>query len=60
MVGAMIDDKVNNVTFDHPRFLPFWQAVEQMGALIFVHQGDPTVVEARTGGLAPARIPSAT
>ena len=48
MVGAMIDDKVNNVTFDHPQFLPFWQAVEQMGALIFVHQNDPTVVDART------------
>ena len=48
LVGAMIDDKVNNVTFDHPQFLPFWQAVEQMGALIFVHQNDPTVVDART------------
>ncbi len=48
MVGAMIDDKVNNVTFDHPQFLPFWQAAEQMGALIFVHQNDPTVVDART------------
>jgi len=48
MAGAMIDDKVNNATYDHPRFLPFWQAAEQMGALLFVHQNDPTVVDART------------
>ena len=37
LVGAMIDDKVNEKTYD-----------EQMGALIFIHQGDPTVVESRT------------
>ena len=48
LIGAMIDDKVNNVTYDHPQFLPFWQAAEQMGALLFVHQNDPTVVDART------------
>ncbi len=48
MVGAMIDDKVNEKTYDEPEFLPFWQAAEQMGALIFIHQGDPTVVESRT------------
>jgi len=48
LVGAMIDDKVNGKTYDEPEFLPFWQAAEQMGALIFVHQGDPTVVEQRT------------
>lgn len=48
LVGAMIDDKVNGKTYDEPEFLPFWQAAEQMGALIFVHQGDPNVVEQRT------------
>ena len=32
MVGAMIDDKVNNVTFEHPQFLPFWQAVQNRWA----------------------------
>ena len=48
LVGAMIDDKVNEKTYDEPEFLPFWQAAEQMGALIFIHQGDPTVVESRT------------
>ena len=48
MVGAMIDDKVNAKTYDDPAFLPFWQAAEQLGALLFIHQGDPTVVESRT------------
>jgi aminocarboxymuconate-semialdehyde decarboxylase len=48
LVGAMIDDKVNGKTYDEPEFLPFWKAAEQMGALIFVHQGDATVVERRT------------
>jgi aminocarboxymuconate-semialdehyde decarboxylase len=36
--GAMIDDHVNGRTFEDPQFLPFWKAVEQMGAVIFVHQ----------------------
>ena len=48
LVGAMIDDKVNDKTYDEPEFLPFWRAAEQMGALIFVHQNDPTVVDERT------------
>jgi aminocarboxymuconate-semialdehyde decarboxylase len=46
--GAMIDDSVNGRTFDEPEFLPFWRAAEQMGAVIFVHQGAPTVVSYRT------------
>jgi aminocarboxymuconate-semialdehyde decarboxylase len=46
--GAMIDDKVNGRTYDEPEFLPFWQAAEQMGAFILVHQQGPTVVAQRT------------
>lgn len=46
--GAMIGDQVNGRTFDDPEFLPFWQAAEQLGALIFIHQGGPTVVSQRT------------
>ena len=48
LVGAMIDDKVNEKTYDDPQFLPFWRAAEALGALLFIHQGDPTVVESRT------------
>lgn len=45
--GAMIDDKVNGRTFDEPEFLPFWQAAEQMGALLFIHQNGETLVSPR-------------
>ena len=46
--GAMINDHVNERTFDAPEFLPFWKAAEQMGALIFIHQARPTLVVQRT------------
>ncbi len=46
--GAMIDDVVNERTYDSQEFLPFFQAAEQMGALIFIHQGSPTIVGLRT------------
>jgi aminocarboxymuconate-semialdehyde decarboxylase len=44
LVGAMIDDKVNGRTYDDPVFMPLWKAAEQMGALMFIHQGGATVV----------------
>ena len=46
-VGAMIDDKVNGHTFDEPEFMPLWKAAEQMGAVLFIHQSAPNVVESR-------------
>lgn len=36
--GAMIADTVNGRTYDEPEFLPFFQAAEQSGALLFIHQ----------------------
>jgi aminocarboxymuconate-semialdehyde decarboxylase len=45
--GAMLNDTINGHTFDAPALLPFWQAAEQLGALLFVHQGGPTVVSPR-------------
>ena len=48
LVGAMIDDKVNGRTYDDPSFLPLWKAAEQMGALMFIHQGGATLVRERT------------
>ena len=41
--GAMIGDQVNGKTFDEPEFLPIWKAAEEMGALIFIHQGGQTI-----------------
>lgn len=46
--GAMIGDHVNGRTFDDPQFLPLWQAAEQLGAVIFIHQGGSTVVTPRS------------
>ncbi len=46
--GAMINDQVNNRTFDEPEFLPFWKAAEQLGALLLIHQARPTLVTQRT------------
>ncbi len=48
LIGAMIDDKINGKTFDEPEFLPLWRAAEQMGAIIFIHQGGQTLVEPRS------------
>jgi aminocarboxymuconate-semialdehyde decarboxylase len=48
LVGAMIDDKVNGRTYDDPVFMPLWKAAEQMGALMFIHQGGATVVKERS------------
>ena len=46
--GAMIGDHVNGKNYDEKAFLPFWKTVEQLGAVILVHQGGDTVVNSRT------------
>src|SRR3989442_2658860 len=46
--GAEINDHVNGRTLDEPEFRPFWSAAEQLGALIFFHQGGETLVTPRT------------
>ena len=48
LAGFMIDDHVNNLTYDHDLFDPFWAAAEALGAFVFVHQGAPTSVTYRT------------
>lgn len=45
--GVMINDHVNDVTFDDPRFYPFWEAAQDLGAFILIHQTRPTVVAHR-------------
>ena len=45
--GAMINDHVNGRTYDDPAFLPFWRAAEQMGAVLLIHQANPTMVAPR-------------
>lgn len=45
--GAIVNDHVNGVTYDDPRFAPFFQAVQDMGALLFFHQGGRTITTDR-------------
>jgi len=47
-VGAMINDTADGRTFDEPEYLSLWQAAEQMGAVMFIHQqGGDTLVTPR-------------
>jgi aminocarboxymuconate-semialdehyde decarboxylase len=46
--GAEINDHVNGRTLEEPEFRPFWKAAEELGALIFFHQGGETLVSPRT------------
>jgi len=46
--GAEINDHVNGRTLDEAEFRPFWKAADQLGALIFFHQGGETLVSPRT------------
>ena len=48
LVGAEIGDHVNGRAYDEPEFVPFWQAVEDMGAVILFHQASPTIVGVRS------------
>ena len=46
--GAEINDHVNGRTLDEPEFRPFWKAAQELGALVFFHQGGDTVVTPRS------------
>ncbi len=48
LVGFMIDDHVEGLTYDHEVFDGVWAAAAQLRAFIFVHQGRPTSVTYRT------------
>ena len=46
--GVEINDHINGKTLDEPEFRPFWKAAEQLGALVFFHQGGETLVSPRS------------
>lgn len=56
LVGVMLADHVAGVTYDDPRFLPFFAAAEQAGALLFFHQGPGTIT---TGRISRYKLPNA-
>ncbi|MGH2870660.1 MAG: amidohydrolase family protein [Candidatus Dormibacteraceae bacterium] len=45
--GVMIGDHVNGRTYDEAEFRPFWQAAEDLGAVVFFHQGVDNVTARR-------------
>lgn len=45
--GVIVSDHVAGRTYDEPEFLPFFAAAEELGALVFFHQGGDTVVNHR-------------
>ena len=46
--GIEINDHVNGRTLEEPEYRPFWRAANQMGAVIFFHQGGETLVTPRS------------
>jgi len=46
--GVEINDHINGRTLEEPEFRPFWNAAEQMGALVFFHQAGETLVASRS------------
>ncbi len=48
LTGFMIDDHVNGRTYDDEAFEPVWEAAEDLGAFLLIHQYQHTVVAART------------
>jgi aminocarboxymuconate-semialdehyde decarboxylase len=45
--GVEINDHVNGRTLEAAEFRPFWRAAEQLGAVVFFHQGGETLVTPR-------------
>ena len=45
--GVILNDHVVGRTYDDPAFLPFFAAAEELGAVLFFHQGRDTCVEYR-------------
>lgn len=45
--GIILNDHVAGVTYDEPLFLPFFEAAESLGALLFFHQGGETITTGR-------------
>jgi aminocarboxymuconate-semialdehyde decarboxylase len=48
LVGFMVDDHVNDLLYDDASFEPVFDAAEELGALLLIHQYQPTMVTART------------
>ena len=54
--GIILNDHVAGETYDSPRFRPFFAAAQDLGALLFFHQGGETIT---TGRSAKYKLPNA-
>jgi aminocarboxymuconate-semialdehyde decarboxylase len=45
--GVIVSDHVAGKTYDEPEFAPFFAATEELGAILFFHQGGDTCVNYR-------------
>lgn len=45
--GVVLSDHVGPKTYDEPEFVPFFAAAEELGAILFFHQGGDTCVGSR-------------
>ena len=45
--GVILNDHVAGTPYDDPRFLPFFEAAQDLGALLFFHQGGKTITTER-------------
>lgn len=45
--GVMINDSAAGDTYDELKFVPFFKAAEELGAIVFFHQGGGTLVNHR-------------
>lgn len=41
--GAMINGHTNGQYLDHPSLSPFWERVQDLGAVVYIHPADPVV-----------------
>ncbi|MPZ56492.1 MAG: amidohydrolase family protein [Rhizobiales bacterium] len=41
--GAMINGHTNGQYLDHPSLAPFWERVQDLGAVVYIHPADPVV-----------------
>jgi aminocarboxymuconate-semialdehyde decarboxylase len=48
LTGFMIDDHVNGLTYDLDMFTPVWEAAQDLGVFLLIHQFNDTVVGLRT------------
>lgn len=48
LTGFMIDDHVNGLLYDHDVFDPVWEAAQELGVFLLIHQYQHTTVAYRT------------